>query len=225
MQLAAGLLKSQVQEVEATGVSAERPTARQMGFEEDFSSDKPRSVSEGQQLSQPSSELRPSVRSGNSCSRPGSGVTVSHLLSRTKSSWLGPMCSRGVLHCDLFAMETLNFYTFILLVYYWNLWICLLSKTMGSEQTPRHAKLLQCPTFQGRCPLKRTKWPVPILPRCRSQQRWNCTNTNPLEAEGLKEVVLYRRFRRMWIQMVPERKKKKAIETYNLGRGISPAER
>lgn len=43
--------------------------------------------------------------------------------------------------------------------------------------------------------------------------------------EGLKEGIIYRRFRRMWIQMVPESKKKKAIEMYNLGRGISPAER
>lgn len=52
MQLAAVLLKSQVQEVKATGVSAERSTARQMGFEEVFSNDKPQ-VSIGRTVALP----------------------------------------------------------------------------------------------------------------------------------------------------------------------------
>lgn len=112
---------------------------------------------------------------------------------------------------------------------WWTIWICLLNKAMGSEQTPGHAKGFHAARSHSLCVfwerwcLKRTRQLVLIPSRCGGRQRERLYKSQP--ALKLKEVMFYRRFRRMWIQTVPERKKKKAMEMYNLGRGISPAER
>lgn len=73
--------------------------------------------------------------------------------------------------------------------------------------------------------MKRRRLPVPDPPGSKDSRRSKYTNPEALLGEALKEMTIYRHLRRMWIQTVPERKKKKAMEMYNLGRGISPAER